>query len=64
MSITYRKNIQSAVKIENKPILCFLPDSSSRKWIGMWWGGFLICGVGLILIAIPFIQAMRTFSNA
>ncbi len=32
----------------------FLADSSDRHWVGMWWGGFLICGLGLILIAIPF----------
>jgi len=31
-----------------------LIDSSDRHWVGMWWGGFLICGVALILISIPF----------
>ena len=25
-----------------------------RHWVGMWWGGFLICGICLVLIAIPF----------
>eukprot|EP00093_Oithona_nana_P005745 05745.XXX_182220_189329_1 [CDS] Oithona nana genome sequencing. len=29
-------------------------DSTDRHWVGMWWGGFLICGVSLVLIAIPF----------
>ena len=29
-------------------------DSSSRHWIGMWWGGFLIIGVLMLLISIPF----------
>jgi len=29
-------------------------DSTDRNWIGMWWGGFLICGASLILISIPF----------
>lgn len=29
-------------------------DSTDRHWIGMWWGGFLICGASLILISIPF----------
>ena len=33
---------------------CFISDSSDRHWIGMWWGGFLICGVALVLISIPF----------
>ena len=32
---------------------CF-SDSSDRRWIGMWWGGFLICGASLIVISIPF----------
>ena len=29
-------------------------DSSSRHWVGMWWGGFLIIGVLLLLVAFPF----------
>ena len=29
-------------------------DSSSRHWVGMWWGGFLIIGVLLLLVAVPF----------
>lgn len=29
-------------------------DSSSRHWVGMWWGGFLICGALMLLISIPF----------
>ena len=29
-------------------------DASDRRWIGMWWGGFLICGASLIVISIPF----------
>merc|ERR1719412_1610733 len=29
-------------------------DSSDRRWIGMWWGGFLICGASLIVISVPF----------
>ena len=33
--------------------LLFL-DSGDRHWIGMWWGGFLICGASLIAISIPF----------
>ncbi|KAG6453172.1 hypothetical protein O3G_MSEX008005 [Manduca sexta] len=24
------------------------------RWVGMWWGGFLLCGFLLILVAIPF----------
>lgn len=29
-------------------------DTGSRHWVGMWWGGFLICGSLMILISIPF----------
>ena len=29
-------------------------DSSSRHWVGMWWGGFQIIGVLLLLVAFPF----------
>lgn len=25
-----------------------------RHWVGMWWGGFLICGLLLLVVAIPF----------
>lgn len=25
-----------------------------HRWVGMWWGGFLLCGFLLILVAIPF----------
>jgi len=29
-------------------------DPTSRHWVGMWWGGFLIIGVLMLLIAVPF----------
>ncbi|XP_058818484.1 solute carrier organic anion transporter family member 5A1 [Topomyia yanbarensis] len=29
-------------------------DPDDRRWVGMWWGGFLVCGILLILVAIPF----------
>ena len=32
----------------------FVSDSADRHWVGMWWGGFLICGACLLVIAIPF----------
>ncbi|XP_037866801.1 solute carrier organic anion transporter family member 5A1 isoform X2 [Bombyx mori] len=25
-----------------------------HRWVGMWWGGFLLCGLLLILVAVPF----------
>lgn len=29
-------------------------DPTDRRWVGMWWGGFLLCGLLLIIVAIPF----------
>merc|ERR1712013_508463 len=29
-------------------------DPTSRHWVGMWWGGFLIIGVFMLVIAVPF----------
>lgn len=32
----------------------FHVDPGDRRWVGMWWGGFLLCGLLLIIVAIPF----------
>ncbi|CAG5133315.1 unnamed protein product, partial [Candidula unifasciata] len=32
---------------------------SSPRWIGAWWGGFIICGVLLILLSLPFLSYPR-----
>lgn len=32
----------------------FYLGPGDHKWVGMWWGGFLLCGLLLILVAIPF----------
>lgn len=29
-------------------------DPGDRRWVGMWWGGFLLCGLLLIIVAFPF----------
>ncbi|XP_071542524.1 solute carrier organic anion transporter family member 3A1 [Panulirus ornatus] len=29
-------------------------DHKHPRWIGMWWGGFLLCGLLLLFISIPF----------
>lgn len=34
--------------------LLFFTDPGDHRWVGMWWGGFLLCGFLLILVAIPF----------
>lgn len=26
------------------------------RWIGAWWGGFIICGLALFAIAVPFLM--------
>ena len=38
----------------NEDVVKLNIDSSSRHWVGMWWGGFLICGALMLLISIPF----------
>ncbi|KAJ8305036.1 hypothetical protein KUTeg_017412 [Tegillarca granosa] len=30
------------------------------QWIGAWWGGFIICGLILLLLSIPFMAFPRT----
>lgn len=35
-------------------LLIFISDPGDRRWVGMWWGGFLVCGILLIIVAIPF----------
>ncbi|XP_067008279.2 solute carrier organic anion transporter family member 3A1 [Anabrus simplex] len=35
-------------------------DPGDRRWVGMWWGGFLLCGLLLILVAIPFYAFPKT----
>lgn len=32
----------------------FSLDPRDSRWVGMWWGGFLLCGLLLIVVAIPF----------
>lgn len=31
-----------------------LLDAADSRWVGMWWGGFLLCGLLLIIVAFPF----------
>ncbi|CAH1153544.1 unnamed protein product [Phaedon cochleariae] len=29
-------------------------ESGDSRWVGMWWGGFLLCGLLLIVVSVPF----------
>lgn len=35
-------------------------DPGDRRWVGMWWGGFLLCGLLLVMVAIPFYAFPKT----
>ncbi|XP_015600902.1 solute carrier organic anion transporter family member 3A1 [Cephus cinctus] len=34
-----------------------------HRWVGMWWGGFLLCGLLLVLVAIPFFSFPKTLQR-
>lgn len=38
-------------------------DPGDHRWVGMWWGGFLLCGLLLILTAIPFFSFPKTLQR-
>ncbi|XP_052871100.1 solute carrier organic anion transporter family member 3A1-like, partial [Anopheles cruzii] len=38
-------------------------DPDDRRWVGMWWGGFLVCGLLLILVAIPFFSFPKVLTR-
>ncbi|CAD6227423.1 GSCOCG00001104001-RA-CDS, partial [Cotesia congregata] len=38
-------------------------DPGDHRWVGMWWGGFLLCGLLLILVAIPFFSFPKTLQH-
>ncbi|XP_055541090.1 solute carrier organic anion transporter family member 5A1 [Wyeomyia smithii] len=38
-------------------------DPDDRRWVGMWWGGFLVCGILLILVAIPFFSFPKVLTR-
>lgn len=38
-------------------------DPGDRRWVGMWWGGFLVCGILLIIVAIPFFSFPKVLTH-
>lgn len=53
-------------------LLSFHMDSFSKiisisagdsKWVGMWWGGFLLCGFLLIIVAVPFFSFPKVLTH-
>ncbi|KAK6619639.1 hypothetical protein RUM43_012396 [Polyplax serrata] len=42
------------------PVCGFLLAPDDTRWVGMWWGGFLVCGVLLIAVAVPFFAFPKT----
>ncbi|XP_066908084.1 solute carrier organic anion transporter family member 3A1 [Halyomorpha halys] len=38
-------------------------DPGDRSWVGMWWGGFLICGLLLVIVAIPFFSFPKVLTR-
>uniref|UniRef100_A0AAG5DHK4 Kazal-like domain-containing protein n=1 Tax=Anopheles atroparvus TaxID=41427 RepID=A0AAG5DHK4_ANOAO len=38
-------------------------DPDDRRWVGMWWGGFLVCGILLIIVAIPFFSFPKVLTR-
>ncbi|XP_030376921.1 solute carrier organic anion transporter family member 5A1 isoform X2 [Scaptodrosophila lebanonensis] len=34
-----------------------------RRWVGMWWGGFLLCGVVLLFVAVPFFSFPKVLTR-
>lgn len=38
-------------------------DPGNRRWVGMWWGGFLLCGLLLLIVAIPFFSFPKVLTR-
>jgi len=43
---------------------CFsLTAPGDRRWVGLWWGGFLLCGVILLVVAVPFFSFPKVLTR-
>lgn len=50
----FNKNFFQHVFVECGDYFYLIPDPGDTRWVGMWWGGFLLCGLMLMLVAVPF----------
>lgn len=41
-------------------IILLSSDPGDRRFVGMWWGGFFLCGVLLLVLAVPFFGFPKT----
>lgn len=41
----------------------FVSDPGDSRWVGMWWGGFLLGGLMLILVSIPFFSFPKVLTR-
>ena len=40
-----------------------LADAGDSRWVGMWWGGFLLGGLLLIFVSIPFFSFPKVLTH-
>ncbi|CAG9855283.1 unnamed protein product [Phyllotreta striolata] len=38
-------------------------DPGDSRWVGMWWGGFLLCGFLLVIVSIPFFSFPKVLTH-
>ncbi|ENN80246.1 hypothetical protein YQE_03241, partial [Dendroctonus ponderosae] len=38
-------------------------NAGDSKWVGMWWGGFLLCGFLLVIVAVPFFSFPKVLTH-
>ncbi|KAJ8986265.1 hypothetical protein NQ317_009975 [Molorchus minor] len=38
-------------------------NAGDSRWVGMWWGGFLLCGLLLLMVSIPFFSFPKVLTH-
>lgn len=49
--------------IHTNSLPSLLTAPGDRRWVGMWWGGFLLCGVILLVVAVPFFSFPKVLTR-